>query len=232
MAPISNSLHGQKTGPFVSGHKIPRSRRSVRSAVRIVLYSDTPRQKIGHGHGSTQTAETSDVDSAYTGFSFRNLPIGTDYPPALSAPVGHRSILAGVRAPPPPRPPPGSQRFAGTGPRERPTERMAHLHDLTHGPKSLPVSLTGSRPGGTMSRGGVGGKSARVDPLAWFTSVKAGESRESSSRPGSGGGSGKASRVSSASRPPSRQDDSPDLRPRSESRGRDEGDGIQFLQNE
>ncbi|KAG5653422.1 hypothetical protein H0H81_000533 [Sphagnurus paluster] len=45
--------------------------------------------------------------------SYRNPPEGTDYLPALSAPVGHRQILAGVWAPLPPTVPVASTRSQG-----------------------------------------------------------------------------------------------------------------------
>ena len=52
-----------------------------------------------------------------------------------------------------------------------------------------------------MSRGG---RSARMDPLAWWSSVKVGDKREGSSEPGSGIESGDISRVHSTSRRNSR----------------------------
>jgi len=48
-----------------------------------------------------------------------------------------------------------------------------------------------------MSRGG---RSARMDPLAWWSSVKVRDRREGSSEPGSGIESGDISRVQSTSR--------------------------------
>ncbi|KAF8885596.1 hypothetical protein BD779DRAFT_1532626, partial [Infundibulicybe gibba] len=56
-------------------------------------------QKVGH----VRRHAPGDLVDGPPLISFRNPPEGTEYPPALSAPIGHRSILAEVRAPLPPR---------------------------------------------------------------------------------------------------------------------------------
>lgn len=83
-----------------------------------------------------------------------------------------------------------------------------------------------------------GNRSARMDALAWLSSVRVGERpREGSSGTGSGAESGNASRIGSRSRPSSRDTNSANmpavLRRRSDSRGHwdDESEG-QSLQDE
>lgn len=191
--------------------------------------------------------------------SFRNPPMGNDYPPALSAPIGHRSILAEVRAPFPPRLPNPVLQNSSTRAFQHDTpdnhiyalfQRQQHSHSLMS--TSMPITpfdlsreggtssrgnigstLSRGTIGGTMSRGNIGGKSAaRMDPFTWLSNVKVGERRGSSSGPGSGADSAGASRLSSRSRPPSTPDASM-ARRRSLSRNRiGDSDGSQSLQDE
>jgi hypothetical protein len=182
----------------------------------------------------SRTKETSNLDS---GLSFRNPPEGTDSPPALSAPVGHRSILAEVRAPLPPRPTnPIVQPHQTPAVRPYWNERIQPQtrQDLE---SSLPISRPNTRRGGTMSRGNIGGKSARMDAFTWLSSVKVGDRRENSSCPGSGNDSGHGSRLSSRSRPPSSSEKALGFKRRSDSTSRAvddrrEGEGNQSLQDE
>lgn len=160
--------------------------------------------------------------------SFSNPPIASDLPPALSAPVGHRAILAEVRASQPLRP--------------------QKLNALRHSQEAVATRPSSKAPGktiaipdkaGTMSRGYVGGRSAQITTYAWLSSVKVGSKREDSSGPASGGESGNASRLNSRSRPPSIMDPSMSfysLDGRSGSRDRDDGsretESNQSLQDE
>lgn len=129
--------------------------------------------------------------------SFSHPPVASDLPPALSAPVGYRGILAEVRAPMPPRPTRSNLASA----------KLNHLHttnemvESSDAPRSKPITIAQQK-GGTMSRGFAGGKSAQITNFAWLSSVKVGGRRESSSGPGSGAESGNVSRLSSTSRPP------------------------------
>lgn len=134
--------------------------------------------------------------------SYRNPPIGNDRSPALSAPVGHRSILAEVRAPLPPRPPYTHRHDHSSGAHERDGSARGNVPSST---TSTPIHITG-RAGGTMTRGNLGGRSARMNPLDWLSSVKVEKRRESFSGPGSGVHGGHKSRGSSASTAPLRAD--------------------------
>ncbi|KAH7909417.1 hypothetical protein BJ138DRAFT_232760 [Hygrophoropsis aurantiaca] len=175
------------------------------------------------------------VDITRNQQSFRHPPEGSDAVPALSAPIGSRGILAEVRAPLPPRRyNPVLQPHHGSAARAKSHERGILLNDSTiNPPPSLPIPVT-TRQGGTMSRGNIGGKSARMDAFTWLANVKVGGRRSSSSGPGSGTNSGDVSRLSSRSRPPSGRDrsEAPGQRRRSESRTRGEGEGTQSLQDE
>jgi WD repeat-containing protein 59 len=165
-------------------------------------------------------------------YSFRTPPEASHTRPALSAPVGQRGILAEVRA----------MHFGGRPPNPvllplRGTrDQIQQLHESE--PEQTPTVTAISVPprkGGTMTRGN---RSARMDALAWLSSVRIGErTREDSSGTGSGVESGDASRIGSRSRPPSRAMNSANismtLRRRSDSRGHweDEREG-QSLQDE
>jgi hypothetical protein len=119
--------------------------------------------------------------------SYRSISHPESRAPPLSAPFGY--ILSEVRAPPPSRrpqviyPPPN-------GGHERLKGRSFSL--VRRKP-----AIAGAIRGGTMSRGG---RSARMDPLAWWSSVKVRDKREGSSGPESEN----VSRVSSTSRRNSR----------------------------
>ncbi|TDL20252.1 WD40 repeat-like protein [Rickenella mellea] len=126
--------------------------------------------------------------------SFRSPPPGTDPLPALSVPVGFRSILAEVRAPvhsqttnPVLLPHRGS---AARGlARETPQSKDSNGTRPVHPSSSVPSSIAGRR-GGTMSKGSAVGKPAKIDPFQWLSSVRpetVSSSRHSSdSRPTSG----------------------------------------------
>ncbi|KAH7922738.1 hypothetical protein BV22DRAFT_1094123 [Leucogyrophana mollusca] len=198
-------------------------------------------EKTGHAAASTNKGLSRFfTEITRNQHSFRRPPEGSDAIPALSAPIGSRGILAEVRAPLPPRKyNPVLQPHHGSAARAKSHERGLLLNDSTnHPPVSLPIPVT-IRQGGTMSRGNIGGKSARVDPFAWLANVKVGGRRSSSSGPGSGADSGDVSRLSSRSRPSAGRDRdlsvAPGQRRRSESRVRDdrrEGEGTQSLQDE
>ncbi|TFK38773.1 hypothetical protein BDQ12DRAFT_630610 [Crucibulum laeve] len=134
--------------------------------------------------------------------SFRSPPEGTEDLPALSAPVGHRSILAEVRAGPPPR------QSTTTNPIMQPhlgsSSRASHENldaTPTQTNRAIAIVPAARLQGETMSRGGFGGKSvARMDALTWLSNVKVGSRRGSSSGAGSGPDSTGASRLSSRSR--------------------------------
>jgi WD repeat-containing protein 59 len=166
--------------------------------------------------------------------SFSNPPLGSDPPPALSAPIGYRSILAEVRASQPPRP---SKVNVLRQSQETTARRStsAAARKLGKVPE-LPLKEKAE----TMSRGYVGGRSAHITTFAWLSSVKVGHKRDNSSGPPSGADSGNASRLNSRSRPPSIADPSMsylDYRNKSDSRDRGEeerrdGDANQTLQEE
>ncbi|PBK62980.1 hypothetical protein ARMSODRAFT_963822 [Armillaria solidipes] len=151
-------------------------------------------------------------------FSFRNPPQASKNSPLLSAPVGHRSILAEVRAGAPPR----EKLVASSTP---------HSRSRT---SKQPVTVSYNK----MTRGNAGSKfvTARVDALTWLSSVKVGEKRRgSSSGPGSGHNSAEASRMGSRSRGNSGPGDTAgsDSKKRSESRNRLLGEEAnQSLQDE
>lgn len=124
--------------------------------------------------------------------SFRVPPEGNIFPPTISAPVGHRGILAEVRAPPPPKilnhildP------HQGSSARER----------YHQGPAISPsIGTAAVAPSARMSRGNVGGKSTKIEMITWMKNVKEVSRREGSSGPGSGADSGNGSALSSRSR--------------------------------
>jgi len=144
--------------------------------------------------------------------SFRNPPEGSGYLPALSAPVGHRAILAEVRAPLPPmhhlvQPFPVPVRSPGDE-NTHPAVSMISSMNLSNGTGTgtkpviaLNANARSQAQGGTMSRGNNGGKSiARMDAFTWLSNVKVGGRKESSSGPGSAAGSAGPSRIGSRSR--------------------------------
>ena len=149
--------------------------------------------------------------------SFSNPPVSTDPPPALSAPIGHRSILAEVRAAQPPRLSKLSalRNFQDTAP----TRSTSAAARKTSKASDVPLK---EKPE-TMSRGYVGGRSAQISQFAWISSFKIGQKRDPSSGPPSGANSSNASRINSRSRPPSIADTSMsylDYKPKGGSRDR------------
>lgn len=176
----------------------------------LLLTSLFLHQKVGHvqepNRGRARIRSDRDHE---TSISFRNPPDGTEYLPALSAPIGHRSILAEVRAPLPPRHhilPLHAALSAGM----RDPAEVAGRPVSSSGTKSRVLLVNARSQGGTMSRGNNGGKSvARMDAFQWLSSVKVGtvgERRGSSSGPPSGADSADVSRLNSRSRPPSGPD--------------------------
>ena len=186
-------------------------------------------------------------------FSFRTPP--EDYetkptfiPALLSAPVGQRGILAEVRAAPPNRPvrrrPPQARQ--NTSQRASLLSHSSHSSRLSYSQTesefeqtptatTVPIPLaTPARKTGTMTRGNMLGRSAKMDQLMWLSSVRRAEkTKEGSSGTGSGANSGNASRVGSRSRPPSREPSMGRGGKRSVSRGKwDEGEMEQTLQEE
>ncbi|KAH8096852.1 hypothetical protein BXZ70DRAFT_944805 [Cristinia sonorae] len=127
--------------------------------------------------------------------SFSNPPLGSDLPPALSAPVGLRGILAEVRASQISRPP-------VIRPSIPSHEVQSSVHDNEAPVPGQSTTSSGHDKGVAPGRGYVGGRSAQITTFAWLSSVKVGK-REDSSGPGSGGESATASRMQSRSRPPS-----------------------------
>jgi hypothetical protein len=186
-------------------------------------------QKVGHVPASGTSSEATG-DNEET-ISFRNPPEGTDLPPALSVPVGHRSILAEIRAPAPPRHTnPIMQPHHGSAARGSLYETCQNLTKPASMPisTSLPIPIANGWRAGTMSRGNISGKS-RMDAFMWLSSVKVGQKRESSGGPNSGA-------ESSASRPQSGVEYSSHRR-RSDSRNfinddQRDGEGAQWLQDE
>ncbi|CCM03390.1 uncharacterized protein FIBRA_05520 [Fibroporia radiculosa] len=169
--------------------------------------------------------------------TFSNPPVGTDLPPALSAPVGNRAILAEVRAPFHNRHVKVNQtRFTSEWDVPRPEPEIIRKDSSVTQSKPIPIA---HEKGGTMTRGHIGGKS-QISALDWLSSVKVGAKRDGSSGPGSGADSGNVSRFNSKSRPPSLLDRSAsramsmivsDTGERSND-GYHEGDSIQSLQDE
>lgn len=114
--------------------------------------------------------------------SYRSISHPESRAPPLSAPFGY--ILSEVRAPPPSRRP--QVIYPPNGGHERAKGRsFSRIRRQS--------AVAGATRGGTMSRGG---RSARMDPLAWWSSVKVRDKREGGSDPESGN----ASRVPSTSR--------------------------------
>lgn len=123
--------------------------------------------------------------------SYRSISHPENHAPPLSAPFGY--ILSEVRAPPPSRRPQVIYPL--------PNGSYDRVKGRSFSRVRSRTAAMGITRGGTMSRGG---RSARMDPLAWWSSVKVGDKREGSSEPGSGIESGDISRVHSTSRRNSR----------------------------
>lgn len=151
----------------------------------------------------------SDLDRDHT---FRVPPEGNIIQPTVSAPVGHRGILAEVRAPIPRQLNPVLHPHQGSAARARSHEGSILPPDTSANAVVIPPSV---RQGGTMSRGNVGGKSAKIEMITWMKNVKE-VKKEGSSGPGSGADSGNGSRLSSRSR-----DESGGERAEGESGGRE-----------
>ncbi|EIW82937.1 hypothetical protein CONPUDRAFT_52726 [Coniophora puteana RWD-64-598 SS2] len=214
-------------------------------------------ERAGHiPSGASESRFFTDFD-ATPSTRFVPHPTTFEHQPQLSAPIGSRAILAGVRAGYPhvhrktsnagSNYNPVLQPHRGSALRERGNTLTAgHIAGAVTGStltfQNHPRATPTNRNGGTMSRGG--GINARVDKFAWLSSVKVGEKREDSSGPDSGG----PSRLSSRSRPSSGREQSVDRqvqddsgrgrsmghnkRRRSESKDRREGEGTQSLQDE
>ena len=123
--------------------------------------------------------------------SFRSISHPENHAPPLSAPFGY--ILSEVRAPPPSRRPQVIYPL--------PIGSYERVKGRSFSRVRGQFTTGGATRGGTMSRGG---RSARMDPLAWWSSVKVRDKREEGSEPGSGIESGNISRVPSTSRRNSR----------------------------
>lgn len=132
--------------------------------------------------------------------SFSNPPVGNDLPPKLSAPVGHRGILAEVRAPYPLRP--TRTNIATPRAEQNPVKpsEANQASSLSPAP-SKPIPIAQER--GTMTRGYLGGRPQPITELAWLSSFDFKPNRGGSSGRNSGQESGQASRMNSRSRPPS-----------------------------
>ncbi|OBZ77972.1 putative RWD, RING finger and WD repeat-containing protein C11E3.05 [Grifola frondosa] len=129
--------------------------------------------------------------------SFSTPPLGSEFPPALSAPVGHRSILAEVRAPPP--------SMYNTRRGAVPDSEVTEKQTTGSASKPIPFRIRASIGDAAMTSRTLK-RSTQITTLDWISSVKVGMKREGSSGPASGGESGNASRFNSRSRPPSVKD--------------------------
>jgi hypothetical protein len=199
---ISSLLRGLRTGHYGFGRLNLMLCRCVLAFICPSLSIENLYQRAGHVPVSISVQkEPEKLDS----FSFRNPPAGSDLPPALSAPVGHRAILAEVRAPLPPR------RFSSVAQPHQGSTTRATIHErnviTTNGQNmSFATSMSLSkRTGETMSRGALGGRS-KVDPFTWLSVVRLGETKESSVDTGSAPDSESGSRSSVREKPPSELD--------------------------
>jgi hypothetical protein len=131
--------------------------------------------------------------------SFRVPPEGNTSQPTISAPVGHRGILAEVRAPFPPQlPNPVLYPHHGSAARARSHEGSAGPPPQSQSMKMMGIPGS-ARQGGTMSRGNIGGKSSKIEMITWMKNVKE-VTRKDGSSGGSGADSTNGSRFSSRSR--------------------------------
>ncbi|KAI6121184.1 hypothetical protein F5141DRAFT_1257710 [Pisolithus sp. B1] len=168
--------------------------------------------------------------------SFRHPPQSLEHVPTLSAPIGSRSILAEVRAGPP-QPPhkptnPVLQPHRGSAARGKGilllepgatgSSPRGHTLQPIYGQSHRPVPIPASA---KITRGkALGGRSAKVDPIVWLSSVKVENRRDGSS----------SSRVSSGSTASPQRENSAarnGKRKRSPSKVREgkDGDGEQSL---
>lgn len=169
----------------------------------------TSQQRTGPSTPTQLTPEHKEVRRREVKISFSNPPVGNDLPPKLSAPVGHRGILAEVRAPYPLQPP----RAHVPNPRTerdlvKPPEANQGSCSLSPAP-SKPIPIAQER--GTMTRGYLGGRPQPITELAWISSLDIKPNRGGSSGRNSGQESGHASRINSRSRAPSLADRSVSL---------------------
>ena len=166
----------------------------------VLILPMTTLQRTGPSTPTQPTPEHKEVRRREVKISFSNPPVGNDLPPKLSAPVGHRGILAEVRAPYPLRTP----RTNVPNPR---TERdLVKPSEPTQGSSlspapSKPIPIAQER--GTMTRGYLGGRPQPITELAWLSSFDFKPNRGGSSGRNSGQESGHASRLNSRSRAPS-----------------------------
>ena len=126
--------------------------------------------------------------------------MGTDPPPTLSAPIGHRSILGEVRAAHPPR--------LSKLNTLRTSQDVSARSSSAAARKIGGVSLLPKERAETINRGYTGGRSAQIGTFDWLSAVKVLQPRDTSSGPHNGRDSGTASRINSRSRPPSAVDPS------------------------
>lgn len=227
----SNSLPGRKIRPCDFGELIKTCYKCVPSSHQAVAHTTHVAPKNA-GQPPDKALPPRSQGYGDNSFSFRTPPEASHAKPALSAPVGQRGILAEVRA----------MHFGG----RLPNPVLLPLRGTRDQVQPLPESEPEQTPtvtaisvpprqGGTMTRGN---RAARMDALAWLSSVRVGErTHEGSSGTGSGPESRNASRMGSRSRPSSRDLNSVNmssiLRRRSDSRGHweDESEG-QSLQDE
>ncbi|KAJ7130097.1 hypothetical protein C8R43DRAFT_896484 [Mycena crocata] len=170
-------------------------------------------------------------------FSFRNPPppppeinaLGLSSPPipALSAPIGTRGILAGVRAGVPVTTATGARQVGkGRGHLLRDTSSEDSRRHRDERPGLHPITAAAG-PTMRMSRGTAGGRRVGMDPLTWLSNVKEVAGGGGGDRSSSGGRGGASSGgVSEYERSESVV---PAIRKRSDSRGRalEEGQSLQ-----
>ncbi|KAG6900566.1 hypothetical protein C0993_008720 [Termitomyces sp. T159_Od127] len=118
-------------------------------------------EQVGHAV-SPHRERRSSQSGRSPSISYRNPPEGTEYLPVLSAPVGHRSILAEVRAPLPPRPVPhaGARSQGGTMSRGGPNNNSTRnpMDAITW----LSIVKVGGRRGSSDGGPGDSGERSRV----------------------------------------------------------------------
>ncbi|KAG6873263.1 hypothetical protein C0995_001037 [Termitomyces sp. Mi166 len=118
-------------------------------------------EEVGHAVSSHRGRRPSRSGRSPS-ISYRNPPEGTQYLPVLSAPVGHRSILAEVRAPLPPRPVPhvGARSQGGTMSRGGPNNNSTRnpMDAITW----LSIVKVGERRGSSEGGPGDSGERSRV----------------------------------------------------------------------
>ncbi|KAI0689793.1 hypothetical protein BC835DRAFT_1367485 [Cytidiella melzeri] len=151
-------------------------------------------QKVGMGVNSLPPTPGPPYFDKQTSFS--SAPVDSEQLPTLSAPVGHRSILAEVRASQP------GLRYKSSIARVSQDTGVARSTSSQLPSKPTP-DADGEEKESTMSRGYVGGRFAQITTVQWLSSVKVGNRRDGSDGPHSAENSGTPSRYGSRSRPPS-----------------------------